>query len=149
MSESREPDTSSTPWHLWVVGIIALLWSTMGAMDYVMTQLRDEAYLSGFTPEQLAFFYSIPSWAIAAWAVGVWGGVFGAILLLFRRRFAEWVFLASFVGVVITNFQNYVLSNWMEVAGDAFTLGFAALIFLIALGLYLYARAMRKRRILV
>ena len=25
-----------TPWHVWVVGIVALLWSSVGAMDYLM-----------------------------------------------------------------------------------------------------------------
>ena len=149
MSESHGPDTNSTPWHLWVIGIVALLWNSMGAMDYVMSQLRIEAYMSGFTPEQLAFFYSMPTWAIAAWATGVWAGVGGSIALLFRRLEAVWLYLASFIGVVVTNFQNYVLSNWMEVAGDAFTLAFAAVIFLVALGLYIYARAMRKRQVLV
>ena len=44
-----------TPWHLWLVGILGLLWSTMGATDYFMTQTGNEAYLSNFTPEQLAF----------------------------------------------------------------------------------------------
>ncbi len=105
--------------------------------------------MSGFTPEQLSFFYGIPAWAVATWAIAVWGGVLGALLLLVRRRHAVWVFLASLIAMVITTFQNYVLSNGMEVIGDAFSLGFTAAIFLFALALFLYARAMRKRKILV
>jgi len=35
-------------------------------MDYVMTQTKNEAYMSGFTPEQLAFFYSFPAWVVSA-----------------------------------------------------------------------------------
>ena len=149
MSEAILLDSKPTPWHFWVIGIVALLWSGMGAMDYVMTQTRNEAYMSGFTPEQLEFFYSIPAWGIAAWAIGVWGGVVGAILLLLKRRYAVWVFLASLIGAVVTTFQNYVLINGMEVAGDTFSLAFTALIILVALGLYLYSRAMHKRKILV
>ena len=149
MSETLETDVEPTPWHLWLIGIVALLWSGMGALDYVMTQTRNEAYMSGFTPEQLSFFYGIPAWAVATWAIAVWGGVLGALLLLVRRRHAVWVFLASLIAMVITTFQNYVLSNGMEVIGDAFSLGFTAAIFLFALALFLYARAMRKRKILV
>jgi hypothetical protein len=26
-----------TPWHLWLVGVLALLWNSFGAFDYVMT----------------------------------------------------------------------------------------------------------------
>jgi hypothetical protein len=132
-----------------MIGVIGLLWSAMGAMDYVMTQTKSEAYMSGFTPEQLAFFYGIPAWVVAAWAIGVWGGVVGALLLLFRRQLAVWVFLTSLVAVVVTTFHNYLLSNGMDVFGDAFSLGFTAVIFLIALGLFLYARTMHKRGVLV
>jgi hypothetical protein len=148
MSETSETKNPMTPWHLWVVGIVALLWSAMGAMDYVMTQTKNEAYMSAFTPEQLEFFYGLPAWAVATWAVAVWGGVLGAILLLLRRRHAVGVFLASLIAMVITAFQNYVLSNGMEVMGDAFSLSFTATIFVVALALFLYARTMHGRKIL-
>ena len=141
--------TPRIPRHLWVIGGIALLWSAMGALDYVMTQTKNEAYMSGFTPEQLAFFYGIPRWVVAAWAIAVWGGVLGALLLLLRRRLAVWVFLTSLLAMVVTTFHNYLLSNGMDVNGDAFSLGFTVLIFLIALGLFLYARAMDRRGVLV
>jgi hypothetical protein len=149
MTDSQATRTTRAPWHLWVIGILALLWSAMGAMDYVMTQTKNEAYMSNFTPEQLAFFYGFPAWIVAAWAIGVWGGVIGALLLLFRRRLAAWVFLASLLAVVVTTFHNYLLSNGIEIMGDTFSLGFTAVIFLFALGLFLYAHTMQKRSVLV
>ena len=148
MSESSEAIIEPTPWHLWVIGVVALLWNAMGALDYVMTQTRNEDYMSGFTPEQLDFFYGLPAWVDAFWAIAVWGGVLGAMLLLIRRSQAVWVFLASLIAFLITAFQNYVLSNGMEVMGDAFSLAFTAVIFVIAVALYLYARAMTRQNIL-
>lgn len=148
MSEIHETGVAPTTWHFWAVGVFALLWSAMGAFDYVMTQTGNEAYLSEFTPEQLAFYTSFPIWVNAAWATAVWGGVLGALLLLARRRHAAWTFLVSLIAIVITTFQNYVLSNGMEVVGDAFSLGFTAVIFLLALAFYLYAREMQKRQVL-
>jgi hypothetical protein len=148
MQDQVESDKPSTPWHLWAVGVVGLLWSAIGAMDYVMTQTRNEAYMGAFTPEQLAFFYGIPGWAVATWALAVWGGVVGSILLLLKKRHAVAVFLASLIAMLITAFQNYGLSNGMEVMGDAFGLGFTALIFLISLALYLYARAMQRKGLL-
>ena len=149
MSEVNEIDVVRTPWHLWVIGVVALLWSAMSALDYVMTQTMNEAYMSQFTPEQLAFFTGFPTWVVAAWAIAVWGGVVGALLLLFKRRHAVGVFLASLIAMAITAFQNYFLSNGMEVMGDAFSLGFTAAIFLLALAFFLYARAMQKQKVLV
>jgi len=136
-------------WVFWLVAGVALLWNAMGAMDYVMTQTRNASYMSAFTPEQLAFFYGLPAWAVAAWAIGVWGGVLGALLLLLRKRSAVWAFLVSLIAMVITALQNYALSNGMEVMGDAFSLLFTAAIFLGAIALLVYARAMQKRGVLL
>lgn len=148
MSDSRNNHVKKAPWHLWVVGITGLLWSAMGAMDYVMTQTQNVDYMSAFTTEQLEFFYGLPSWTVATWAMGVWGGVIGCLFLLLRKRLAVWLFFASLLAMIITAFQNYVLSNGMEVIGDRFALIFTVFIFIVALGLYLYSRAMLQRGIL-
>lgn len=148
MTELQETQTARTPWHLWAVGIIATLWSAMGAVDYVMTQTRNEAYLSKFTPEQLAYFTGFPVWVVATWAIAVWGGVLGALLLLLKRKLAVWVLLVSLMAMVLTTFHNFVLSNGMEVMGDGESLVFTAAIFVIAVVLYLYATTMEKRGIL-
>ncbi len=138
----------ATPRHLWVVGVIALLWNAVGAMDYVMTQTRNDAYMSSFTPEQLEFFYGFPAWVVAAWAIAVWGGVIGSVLLLSRKRFAVQAFLVSLTAMVITTIHNYVLSDGFEIMGDPFALLFTAAIFLAAVALLLYARAMQRRGVL-
>jgi len=148
MSNSNERIVEPTPRHLWIIGGIALLWNAGGAMDYVMTQTANESYVSAFTPEKLAFFYSIPTWAVAAWAIAVWGGVLGSILL-FRRSVAVNVFLVSLLALLASVFHSYVLSNGMEVMGEAADLGFTTAIFLISLGLYFYARELERRKILV
>jgi hypothetical protein len=147
MTEEQAVSNGGTPKHLWVIGIVALLWNAVGAFDYLMTQTRNEEYMGQFTPEQLEFFYGFPSWLVALWAIAVWGGVLGAILLLMRKKLAVVVFLVSFVAMVLTSIQNFVLSNGLEVMGGA-GVGFSAVIFLIALGLWLYSRAMARRGVL-
>ena len=148
MADSQSSNNVKAPWHLWVVGIVGFLWSAMGAMDYVMTKLRVESYMAAFTLEQLEFFYGFPVWVSAAWAIAVWGGVIGCLLLLLRKSAAVMVLLASFVAMAITALHNYGLSNGMEVVGDTFSLVFTAVIFLVGLSLYLYAKAMRARGVL-
>jgi ribose/xylose/arabinose/galactoside ABC-type transport system permease subunit len=134
---------------VWVVGIIALLWNAIGAFDYLMTQTRNPSYMGAFPPEQLAWFYGLPAWVVAAWAIAVWGGVLGSLLLLLRKRLAVPVFLVSLVAMVITTFQNWVLANAAEIFPDTFSRVFSVLIFAIAVGLYFYARVMSKRGVLV
>lgn len=78
----------STPMHLWIVGVVSLLWNAFGAMDYAMTQFQVESYMSHFTAKQLDYFYGFPAWADAAWAFGVWGCVAGSVGLLLRKAWA-------------------------------------------------------------
>jgi hypothetical protein len=148
MSESETVEVTKTPVHLWLTGVLGFLWSSIGVLDFVMTQTKNESYMSAFSPEQLSFFYGLPAWTVATWAIAVWGGVIGAVFLLLRKGVAVWIFLVSLISMLITSFQNYVLSNGMEVMGDTFSLIFTAVIFLIALGLFLYSRAMLKKGVL-
>ena len=64
-----------TPFHLWIVGILAVLWNAIGAFDFIATQYKIESYMSQFTPEQLEYFYGFPLWMEVAWAVAVWGSL--------------------------------------------------------------------------
>ncbi|MFH1501665.1 MAG: hypothetical protein ABIG03_01330 [Candidatus Eisenbacteria bacterium] len=117
-------------------------------MDHLMTQTRNEAYMSKFTPEQLEYFYGFPLWVDATWGIAVWGGVLGALLLLLRRRLAAPVLLISLISMIVSTIHNYAFSQGMQIAGGAFELGFTVVVFLVALGLWLYSRAMRRRGVL-
>ena len=90
-----------TPVHLWIVGIVSLLWACFGCLDYTMTNLKNAAWLAQMTPDQIAYMDSLPSWLTAFWALGVWGALAGSILLLMRHRYAVWAYGISFVGAVI------------------------------------------------
>ena len=98
MTDDTMKMTTATPWHLWAVGMLALLWNGFGGYDYVMTQTNNAAYLAQFTPEQRAYFDSFPMWMEAIWAIGVWGGVLGSVLLLMRSKWAFHAFVASLIG---------------------------------------------------
>ena len=138
---------TKTPWHLWAVGVISLLWNAYGGYDYVMTNTDNAEYLAAFTPEQAAYFDSFPTWMIAVWAVGVWGAVAGSILLLLRSRFAFPVFAVSLAAFVISLIYNVVLTGGLEIMG---TMGMimSGVIFVVCLALTLYARAMARKGVL-
>lgn len=148
MSELHAKAITSTPRHLWLVGIIALLWNAMGVFDYLMTETKNESYMSKFTPEQLEYFYGYPAWVVAGWAIAVWGGLLGTILLLLRKRSATQVFLVSLVAMIVITIQNYVFSDGYKVMGSAGPVIFTGVIFVVSMFLFLYARAMGQRRIL-
>ena len=139
--------TAKTPVHLWIVGILAVLWNAVGAFDYTATQYRIESYMANFTPEQLEYFYAFPAWMDAAWAIGVWGSFLGSLALLLRRSWAVWLFGASILGLAASTVYNFVLSNGAEMMGEGGTM-FTGVIWVIVLFLFFYSRAMAKRGVL-
>ena len=139
--------TAKAPVHLWIVGALSLLWNAVGAFDYSATQLRLEFYMSQFTLEQLEYFYTFPPLMDAAWAIGVWGSLLGSVSLLLRKRWAVWLFAASILGLAVSTVYNFILSDGMAVMGSGAAM-FTAVIWVIALLLFFYARAMAKRGVL-
>jgi hypothetical protein len=138
-----------TPWHLWVVGILSLLWNAGGAYDYLMTQLGNEAYLAMLTEPQRAMLAQRPVWFDAVWAIGIWGSVAGSLLLLLRSRLAVWAFALSFGGLVLAAVWQYgiVSPSALEVSGIGSAV-FSAVIAVVIVLLWVYARAMAARGVL-
>jgi hypothetical protein len=137
-----------TPAHLWIVGILAVIWNGFGGFDYLMTQTRNEAYLANFTDPQRIYFDSFPAWMEAAWALGVWGGFLGALLLLLRRRWAVAAFAVSLAGLVVTTLYQYVLSSPPEDLMTGGLMVFQIVIWIVAIALLVYAMSMRHAGVL-
>lgn len=89
-----------TPTHLWIIGILALLWNGYACYDYLMTVTANADYLSKLPPDMVAYMNGLPAWTTAAWALGVWGGLIGSVLLLIRSRYAVWAFAVSLIGAI-------------------------------------------------
>ena len=102
-----------TPWHLWVVGVVTLLWNSVGGFSYTMTRLGKLGDL-GMTADQIAYFEAYPMWANAMWALGVWGAIAGSILLLVRSRFAVSALVIAVVGLIGTSLYQHVLTETPE-----------------------------------
>lgn len=145
---------SKTPWHLWAVGVFSLLFTAYGALDYVMSQLRNRAYIEAAVGPMgidvdtaLEYFATFPWWADAIWAIGVWSGVTGSLLLLMRNRYALPVYGLSLVGLVLSN--GYSLMHPMPGLTDTTaTWVMTGVIFAIMLAITLYSRAMVLKGVL-
>jgi len=148
MVHVRPTTTPGRPWHVWLIGIMATLWNAMGAVSFVLTQLRVEAVMSRFPPQQRAYFESFPGWAVAFWALTVFGGIAGGFLLLARRRLAFQALVASLIGAIVANVGGLMLLGGMQVMRETGGLGFSALPIGVAAFLAYYAHAMRDAGVL-
>jgi hypothetical protein len=140
-----------TPTHLWIVGVLSLLWSAFGSYDYLMSKMRNTDYLASMMPgidpqSTLAYLDAMPIWAQFGWGLGVWLGLAGSVLLLMRNRYAVWAYGLSLVGAVVG--LGYQLMSPMPGVEGFMATGMPIVIILIALGLFLYARAQEKKGVL-
>ncbi|WP_395391126.1 hypothetical protein WBP07_11185 [Novosphingobium sp. BL-8A] len=136
-----------TPWHLWVIGIVAMLWNGFGCLDFWMTVTRDMDWLAALPPDAIDWLDVTPVWGLTSWALGVWGGLAGSLLLLLRSRWATALFALSLVGLAIN--QVYLLEpGTPEMMRTTGSMALRGGIWIVAIGLLCYAIRMRVRMVL-
>ena len=143
----NDQTASKAPTHLWVVGIVSLLWNGFGCFDYLMTVTHNEAYIAAYPPEASAIIDAFPVWATALWAIGVWVALLGAILLLLRNRQATTAFLIALVGV-LGSFFYQATTEIPALMGGAVYWIMPAIIIVVAVGQWLYASKMAAAGVL-
>lgn len=139
-----EHQDRKSPWHLYVVGIVAFLWYAMGAATIQMAQL---ALLPGLDAGEIAYYAAKPIWLVAATAIGTYGSVLGSVLLLMRSRVADPVFALSLFSIMVANILELADGTSRAYANDG-----AALVTLIVavggLAVWSYTYAMVRNGVL-
>jgi len=141
--------TIKTPWHLWLVGVIAVLFNAIGAFDHVMSMTQGASYMAsaGMSPAQIAHYQGMPIWMTAAWTIGVWGAMLGSVLILLRNKLAFPAFAVSLAAFLVSLLYTYVLTNGGEIMGRQMAMT-SALITALLLFFMWYSWAMTKRSVL-
>lgn len=93
-------------WHLWFMGLLATIYGVVVVADYAAVAYKLEAYLNIFTPEQQAWFMSMPAWVNGVWGAQVSLALLGGITLLLSSRAAVSLLGLSFI-------TNTVLTVWL------------------------------------
>ena len=142
-----------TPAHLWIVGILSLLWNGFGCYDYLMTRTKGASYIDSMMHTDqgaaiMAYINGFPIWVSAAWGLGVWGGLLGSILLLMRSRHAVAAFAVSMIGAIIG--LGWQLLNPSNIAEMSETVNrvMPYVIIAVAVAQFLYTRAQRAKGLL-
>ena len=109
-----------TPWHLWLVGGIAILFNSIGAFDYVMSMAQGRGHYmasAGMTPAQIAHYEEMPVWMTAVWTIGVWSAMLASVLMLLRKKLAVPVFALSLAAFLLSLVYSYVLTDGGAILG--------------------------------
>jgi hypothetical protein len=145
--------SARTPVHLWIVGILSLLWSCFGCYDYTMTRMRNADYIASAMPGvdpnvALAWVDSMPMYAQVGWGLGVWLGLLGSVLLLIRSRYAVWAFGISFVGAILSLGYQIALAPPLPGADSPMMKVIPYVVLIICGFLVWYAYSMEKKGVL-
>lgn len=122
-----------------VIAVILLIWNLMGITAFITQYSADLTELAKSDPDTAHAFAQMPGWAWAVYAVAVGAGTLGAIALLLRRRPAVALFLLSLVAVIVQFGHSFLATDLLAVKGFG-AAAFPAVIVLIGIGQWLYAR---------
>jgi hypothetical protein len=126
--------TTKPPIWYWIISILALLWNFMGVLQYIGQAYNTNGFREQYTDEQLEILANTPAWVTAAFALGVFGGVLGSILLLFKKKWAYYLFLISLIGVIVQMIHNLFIIKAADIYGPgaaimtAMIIGFSLLL---------------------
>jgi len=118
------------PAHLWVVGLVSLLWNVWGAYIALSAQ---SGTLPNLRAEDQAYFASQPLWFVIVADSALVAGIAGAIALLLLHRSAVWLYAAEVAILILANAYDLaagtspMLSNPTSVGGSGFLLAILAL----------------------
>jgi len=143
---------AKAPVHLWIVGLLSLLWNGFGCYDYLMTRMRNEEYFTsmGTDPQtMLAWVDAFPFYAQFGWGLGVWMGLAGSILLLMRHRWAVPAMGLSLLGAVVgLGYQIFLAPPAPPPMNEGAMAFMPWVIIVVAALLYFYALRQRKAGVL-
>ena len=133
-----------TPWHVWVVGALALLWNASGAYTIVMAQAGK---LSDVSADEAAYYAAQELWFVIVTDIALVAGIAAAVALLLRSRTAVWLFAISLAAIVLTNGYDLAAGTSRALA-DGGWLVLTSVIVALAILQLAYTFAMRRRAVL-
>jgi len=108
---------TSPPVWFWVVSIIALLWFLMDTSAFFMRVSMTDDVINAMPADQQHLYRNMPLWVNIVFAGEVFGGAFGCLGLLLRKKWALPLFAVSILGVLSQTFHVYFLSDAISTLG--------------------------------
>ena len=136
--------STTRPMGYWMIASAALLWNLLGlAMWYLQVSMTPEA-IAALPADQRQLYETAPPWVNAAFGVAVFGGVFGALALLLKKRWAVALFAVSLLGLLVQLVSVFALTPALAVLGPS-ALAMPVVLVLIAAFLLWYSRRAAAR----
>jgi hypothetical protein len=133
-----------TPWHVWVVAILTLLWNGSGAYTIMMAQA---SRLPSLSADEAAYYAAQPLWFVIATDIALVAALAAAVALLLRSRTAAWLFALSLIAIFVNDIYD-LAAGTSRVLVSRGALIVTVIIAVIAVLQLAYAWAMKRRSVL-
>lgn len=124
-----------------IAAVASLLFMGLGCISYLMHVFANPATMP---LDQRAAHEAEPAWVTGAYAVAVWIGLVGALLLVLRRKIAEWFLLLSLIAVLVW-LAGLILVTQLRENMSANDLLVAMIVTALTWTVYWFARHSRQR----
>ncbi len=140
MDDERFTPRPIAAWYM-VAAIASLLFMGLGCVSFLMHVFASPSEMS---LDQRNAYAAEPLWVTVAYGVAVWAGLAGAVLLVMKRKAAEWALLASLIAVLVW-FAGLILVAPLREAMSANDLLVAIVVTALTWTVYWFARHSRRR----
>jgi len=132
---------AKVPWHLWVVGIVSLLWNAAGAWTIMSAQSGAPMDMDA---TEIAYYAAQPAWLVAVVDVVLISATLAALALLWRSRWAPNLYTLSLAGIGLSTLYELFSGTALLLRDQGWLILFCVTTGL-AIFQLLYAVAMRRR----
>lgn len=135
---------SKAPWHLWVVGVLSLLWNAAGAWTIMSAQSGAPMDMDA---TEIAYYAAQAPWFVAMTDLVLISAILAAVALLLRSRWAVHLYWLSIAGIVVTAVYDIAAGTALLLQDQGWLI-LSCVTTGLAIVQLLYAIAMHKRGVL-
>lgn len=139
--QTSYPYPERAPAHLWVVGLMLVLWNGWGVAIAVAAQTNRMPVADVVTS---AYFDAQPLWFVLLADLGPFAGLAGAVALLVQSRWALWLFAAQFTILAIANLYELAIGTSLLLSIPE-SRGMTATLAVLLLGQIAYVYLLKRR----
>ena len=118
----------------WIIGIIALIWNSLGIHGYLQQAYNTEAFRIQYSTEQLESIDNLPSWYAAVFATAVFSSAIGCLLMLGKKKVSNLLFKIGLLAVIIQTCYNLFIYEGKEFFG---TIEYSMLVMIPVISIFL------------
>ena len=110
-------ETIKIPVWFWILAVFFLLWNIMGVLSFFSHVFISDKMLTKLPEDQSALYGEYPLWTNVVFAIAVFGGLFGSLGLILKKKWAKLAFIVSLGGIIPQMIHNLFFTKSIEVYG--------------------------------